>query len=69
MLHLSMFFFICFIRLLVVVPILSTVNDIKVALCLLLDGSVKPDNVVIAHVKNHTIISTLVSNLTAATVM
>ncbi|XP_011407917.1 PREDICTED: ubiquitin carboxyl-terminal hydrolase 10-like isoform X2 [Amphimedon queenslandica] len=61
-------------KLLVIIPILSTVNDLKTSLCQLLeegegergeeeDGgggvSIVPDSVILAHVKEHSIVSTL----------
>ena len=48
-------------RLLLTVPKLCTIDEIKVALCNMLGGGVTADQVTIAHVKNHIIESTLVS--------
>lgn len=47
-------------RLLLTVPKLCTIDEIKVALCNMLGGGVTADQVTIAHVKNHVIESTLV---------
>ena len=61
----------------VIIPILSTVSDLKTSLCQLLEGggggggegggggggggvSIVPDSVMLAHVKEHSIVSTLV---------
>lgn len=48
-------------------PILGTVNDLKLSLCQLLEGgggeAILPDNIIIAHVKENSIVSTLVSEI------
>lgn len=54
-----------------IVPILGTVNDLKLSLCQLLEGggggggveAILPDNIIIAHVKENSIVSTLVSEI------
>lgn len=52
-----------------IVPILGTVNDLKLSLSQLLEGgggggeAILPDNIIIAHVKDNSIVSTLVSEI------